>query len=169
MAVSTVSSLSRDNWQLIATNSPTSGTSSSFTGLSGYKKYKLVWDSVIVSASSFYSLVVNFNGSTTKYAAGTSVFNDNSEANNSVSDLRIPLYPYSYNDTRTNGWLDIDNALEAIPKTVNGYGYGTNTGYFTRIEGGWYDTAAITSIAVSTWSGSATFSSGTIRLYGIAA
>lgn len=168
MAVGQVSSITGDKWQLIATNTPTSGTSSSFTSLSGYKKYKLVWDSVIVSASSFYSLVVTFNGSTTKYAAGTSVFNDNSESNNSVSDVKIPLYPYTYNDTRTNGWLDIDNALEAIPKTVNGYGYGTNTGYLVRLEGGWYDTAAITSIAVSTWSGSATFTSGNIKLYGIA-
>jgi hypothetical protein len=168
MAVGQVSSISTDNWQLIATNSPTSGTSSSFTGLSGYKKYKLVWDGVVVSASGYYSLVLNFNGSTTKYAAGTSLFNS-AVTNNSVSDTKIPLFPYSFNDTTTSGWIEINDVTQAVPKTTNGYSWGTNTGYFQRLEGGWYDTAAVTSIAISTWNGTATFSAGSIKLYGLAA
>jgi hypothetical protein len=65
-----------------------------------------------------------------------------------------------------NGYIYIDNVLTTAPKTFQGFG--DTQGYVNSIGGAWYNTSAITSITLVPNS-TQTFTSGTVKLYGIAA
>jgi hypothetical protein len=170
MATGTVSSINQDNWQLIGTNSPTSGTSTSFTGLSGYKKYMLVWAPITFTASTSTRITATFNADSTSgnYAsvATDGVSYSGAGTYNTVRDTAISLSGYTA-ATHT-GYLIIDNANQAIPKVCSGQGYSTDQGYYCMLNGVWLSTSTITSIELNRAGGSQTISSGTIKLYGIA-
>jgi hypothetical protein len=170
MAVGQVSSLNQDNWQLIGTNSPTSGTSTSFTGLSGYKKYMLVWSPITFTSSTGTRIRATFNADAdVNYASVTTdgVTYSSSSTYNIVTNLGIQLAGAAA-ATHT-GYLIIDNANLSIPKICSGQSYSTDQGYYSAINGVWLPTSVITSIELNRAGGSATISSGTIKLYGIAA
>ena len=65
MATSNVSAIDNDVWQLVATNSPTSGTTITFSGLTGYKKYMLIANNLTGNATT--TINITFNGSSTNY------------------------------------------------------------------------------------------------------
>ena len=152
MAVGQVSSISEDNWQLIQTNTTTSGTSSTFSGLSGYKAFMLACE--FTSSSGYSSL--KFNGSTTYYGGvltyGTGGMSE-----------RNAIYLTSGSGTGVFGTLLITNVLSVAPKPVTGSN-GANTAG-GNINASWTGTDPITSIVIA----SPGFTSGEIRLYGIAA
>jgi type 1 fimbria pilin len=60
MAVGTVSSTTSDTWQLISSQTPTSGTSVSFTSISGYKTLMMAFKGVTTAANS-YMIVRSIN------------------------------------------------------------------------------------------------------------
>jgi len=166
MATGTVSSTNYDNWQLIATNTTTSGTTSSFTGLAGYKKYLVTINGVNFNSNSAF--VMTFNSSSANYASAYSAENPSTSAR--------PTYDgdsyLRFNNTSTTvfrGLLQIDNLL-AGPKLVTANITATGaTNETVHGIGFWNDTAAVTQINFTSASGSATFIAGSISLYGLAA
>ena len=156
MAVGQVSSISQDNYQLIATNSPTSGLTSTFT-FSGYKKLLLTFNYTTASGTRAY---MQFNGSDTNYGGGTWVneYNGNFFVTNTAVGLDgITTTPH-------DGYAIIENAAAGAPKIIKGAS--NNNGYVSSIDSCWNNTAAVTSLVVTV---GAAFSTGSISLYGIAA
>jgi hypothetical protein len=166
MAVGQVSSTNYDNWQLIATNTTTSGTTSSFTGLSGYKKYLVTIEGVVFASST--QLTMTFNSSTANYVSSFAAENQSTTARYPTSaSTNLRLAATSTNSFK--GLVQIDNIL-AGPKlvTLNLIAHGTGDD-IVQGTGFWNDTAAITQINFTSSGGSTAFTAGTISLYGIAA
>jgi len=163
MATGTVSSVNYDNWQLIASVTANSGTSTTtvVTGLTGYKKLLLVWNDIVISSGSY--LAIRFNSATTNYIGGAWC----NEYNGTLIADSARGYVEAYTSTNyKNGYAYIENALSIAPKTYQGFG--DTQGYPTSFGGAWNSTDAITSVAMVP-GGSQTFTSGTVKLYGIAA
>jgi hypothetical protein len=157
MATGQVSSITSDNWQLIATNTTTSGTTSSFS-FSGYKRLLLTWNVNTAASSNIYFLL---NGATTNYGGGTWVNEYNGQFNVSNTAIYINGIVQSGNK---DGYCIIENAAAGAPKLVNGFD--NENGYVSTIASSWNNTAALTSLAITT---SSAFNAGSISLYGIAA
>lgn len=158
MASGTVSSVQQPNWQLIQTNTTTSGTTSTFTGLSGYSQY-LVTYSFSSGAASPY---LNFNSDST---SGNYAGYIQNATNISVMSTAIPLHYQSNTASSFYGYVTISNANQTTPKFVSGVTAAAPYGGI--ITSSYFAASAITSITITTNTG--TFSSGTITLYGIAA
>jgi hypothetical protein len=152
MAVGTVSSLSPNEWQLISSASLTSGTSSSFTGLSGYKTYMLAFKNVTTSANSY--LVVRFNNdtSTGAYAAGSDGYTYQLLSHNIAAEGRA-------------GAAIIHDADKAVPHKLETTSYSAG---FSMSPTFYTDPVAITRIDLVSRESQA-FTAGTVYLYGIAA
>lgn len=162
MASGTVSSIAYDNWQLIQTNSTTSGSSTVFSGLSGYKKYMIVFSATGWSAAD--TLLLRFNSSSSGYI-NTGTSNRGGVLYNAYNSTAYSGLSGSYGDTQISGYAIIDNVLTA-PKTVTSsfYSNGNDSGTVSSI---WTDTSAITSLTLS--GASNAFNKGSITLYGVAA
>ena len=146
MATSSVSALDQDTYQLVGTNTPTSGTTSTFSSLSGYKKYILVAEDVTGSSA---ELRVTFNGSSTGYVGII------------VATANTKTFVYlSVGSTNSSAYIIIDNVNNGGPKIIKGI---EHNAYVT--EGMWNNTADITSITVTRTSA---YTGGTLKLYGIA-
>ena len=159
MDTSNVSALDQDTYQLIATNTTTSGATSTFSGLSGYKKYIVAFEGVSISASA--NIVLTFNGSTSNYWGGvTLAYSTNFQ--NGTSGIKLNWTTFT---TGNNGIISIDNINNGAPKIVKGeLVYGND--YICDIRGGWTQADSITSITFTLASGA--FSAGSMKLYGIA-
>lgn len=88
MAVQTIgvtASIPSDNWELIASTNP-AATTLNFTGISGYKKLMIAFNSVVTSGPTLNTLRLN-NDSTNKYMSSVfRIIGDNS-VNNYVSSV----------------------------------------------------------------------------------
>ena len=147
MATGTVSSVTGDVWQQISSVTP-SGTYVSFSSISGYKKLMVICKDVSRSASG--SMTLTFNNDTTagNYPLGTgSMIISPSLSASNVGVASV-----------------IDDVNLAIAHRVSA----EVSGYPFRY---WYNPVAITSVEVypGVAGSGATWSSGTIYLYGIAA
>jgi hypothetical protein len=154
MAVGQVSSISSDTLQLIATNTPTTNTVSTttFSSLSGYKKYVVFVKTNQASAGSFY---LQINGGTG--VTGGAGVNKGSQFQSETS--RIVLSDGS--TSALMGGITIENADKEGPKRV----IGETTG---GAAFGWLNVAsAVTSITISADTNFTT--TPTFVLYGIAA
>jgi len=163
MATSNVSALDQDTYQLIATNTTTSGTTSTFSSLSGYKEYLITWNGV--SQSSDGSAYLQFNSDTgTNYFGGVNLGEYDGTFQNKSDRIRLN---YSSLRTTQSGYISIKNVNNGAPKIVVGTlsGHSENN-WQANINGGWLTTDAITSMVFTT--GGGTFSAGSIKLYGIA-
>ena len=163
MATGSVSALDQDTWQLIQTNTTTSGSTSTFSSLSGYKKYILTLEGVTLSTNA--DAVLTFNSSTSNYYGRAALWGENTYSG--PASTGIPLNYTTYK-TSMNGLYVIDNVTNGAPRTVKGiYQRGDLAGSVPiTIDGGWLDTSAITSMVITLSTG--TFSAGSIKLYGIA-
>lgn len=163
MATGSVSALDQDTWQLIATNTTTSGTTSTFSSLSGYKEYLLAWSGV--STTSDGSSYLQFNSDTgTNYFGGVNLGETDGTFQNKSDRIRLN---YSSLRTTQSGYMSIKNVNNGAPKIVIGTlsGHSENN-WQANINGGWLTTDAITSIVIT--AGAGTFSAGSMKLYGIA-
>lgn len=158
MAVGTVSSVEQDNWQLIATNTPSAASSSSFTSISGYKKLMLVFSGNRSDAEAFW---IRFNGDTTAANyGGASALYATANGTWNAGNAYIPFIGYvDGSTTGTVACAVIDYVNVDTPKLMQ------ITGTRTTVGNGVYLGNAITSILVSTNVGTFT---GTLTLYGIA-
>lgn len=164
MAVGTVSGISDDVWQLIATTTVSSGTSATVaTGLSGaYKELMVVYRGVTTNANCGLHMTVNADTSSSSYGFTTTW----QAAYSDVRDNVIPVTGYtSYTDHKM-GYLKIKNTNQAIPHTVEGGGYVADS-----ISGVYAPSTAATvnSLEFKTSNGTSTFTAGTVLVYGIAA
>lgn len=145
MAVGTVSSINYDDWQLIATTA-LSGTSVTFNNFSGYKTLWLVGNAI--KNSSTYVIIRPNNDTSassyaTSYTAGEYYLSDNT-----TGAVSFKIY-------------DCDRAIPHKVEFFTNLSTGCNPGDAYTAPN------VITSIVVTTQTG-ATFTGGTIRLYGIA-
>jgi hypothetical protein len=152
MAVGTVSSISDDVWQLISTTTMAGATTYTFSGIAGYKRLMVAITNGVKSGGDYYT--VRFNGDTTagKYSGG----------NNGGGDT----FHYIGNGLSTSSaaLVIVEDANQSAPhKLYIG-------GYIGTIEAtaGYVDDTPITSITIGC-NGSSTLTSGTIKLFGIAA
>jgi hypothetical protein len=154
MAVSTVSTVDNETWQLISTNTPSAATSSTFTSLSGYKKYWIVWD---ITPSAGTTMKLTFNGDTSAVYGGIAIY----QYTTTDWNLNyIPIWAYSAGALQQIGYTYINDADKSIPKVVDTYGSLVSVG-----KAIYNSTSAITSMTITPATGTIT---GTIKLYGIA-
>jgi hypothetical protein len=146
MATGSVSALDQDTWQVVATNTPTSGTTSTFSGLSGYKKYMLVAENITGTSG---ELRVTFNGSSSNY------INEIYVTANSKTYIILAL-----GSTSASAYMSIDNVNNGGPKVTFGIDYNAY-----EVYGMWNNPDPITSITVTR---TQAYTGGTLTLYGIA-
>jgi hypothetical protein len=159
VAVGTVSGVSpEDQWQLIATNSPSAATSSSFTSISGYKQLRIAYK-LTSTANGIFGYYLQFNSDSTmgNYGSVVSLFTSNQVRNGDR------MYISGYTETNASaGYATILDADKTTPKTLGAFG----SQWSTAGSGVWMGSSAISSILFSNDSGTFT---GTIYLYGIPA
>jgi len=158
MAVGTVSSISDDVYQLVSTNTTTSGSTTTFSGLGSYKKLILAWEGVTQNVG---PMLMTFNSSTSSYyGRWYSVIAGVLQ----ISASGIPLNYVTLNTTIA-GYLVIENTNNNAPKVIRG----NTTDAYPRdaeVQGSWFTADTITTLTVTS---GGTFSAGTFKLYGIAA
>jgi hypothetical protein len=151
MAVGTVSGSNLDEqWQLISSVTP-SGTSVTFSSLAGYKHIWIIGNAITKSASTAISIRPNNDSSIGAYAWAQS-----------GNDSRF----YAGVTTATASALSfkIYNIDQAAPHKVESVSDSLYNGYDAYVN-----PVAITSITVLNANGTATFTGGTLAIYGIAA
>lgn len=153
-----------ENWQVISSVTA-SGSTVSFTSISGYRKLKIVGKPT--TSSSLATLLLRFNSDS---GSNYSYVYDRSTGAASI------LYVTSRGteiDLGTLGGsfaasMTVSNVNTTGVKTIEGYSTATGSGttYVNEFPQGDYETSsAITSVQVIT---SSTFSGGNITLYGVA-
>ena len=155
------------NWTFIATAAPSAVTSASFSGISGYKKLKLVG---FLTNGATQNILVNFNSDFTSpnyqsSTLGVAIFmTDTIDGASSTSG--IICMTTSVNTGFFN--VEINNAtLTTVYKDTVGTSSGSTGGGPTTggtSAGAWKNTAAITTVAITGTAG-ATFT-GNIYLMG---
>ena len=167
MAVNTVSTLTSDNWQQIATASLTGVNKYNFTGLSGYKKYMLVWSGTTTASSTNNLLYINATTTTTA-AYVCSLMGTSSSQSAGYQDL----FYLSFGATTTSGgtgYIIIDNANSTvIPKAITGVSTDNFTSYSWNINGAFLSASAISNLDFTNGN-NYNYTAGTVTLYGIAA
>lgn len=150
MAVSNVSTVDGDEWQLITSVTP-SGTSVTFNNFSGYKTLWLVGKQVTKSPSEYPMVRVNNN-----VTAGNNAVNDSSGTRQGIliQNLTASAQGFSFKI------YDVD---KAIPHKIEAE--------FDNSQNGdaYADPVVVTSLVLTTAGGSSTYTGGTVYLYGIAA
>ena len=150
------------NWQLITSSAPTGVSTVTYSGLSGYSKYRILAPNLVPSGSAFFALRINadsganYNNVSTGIGSSPSVYY---AANNSATSFLISA---TTSTTAQYFQIDIDHALLLTPKFISGTSYSTNNAVNTF--GNYITTSAITSITLLTSANN--FSTGTIYLLG---
>lgn len=134
-------------WLELATSSPTSGSTVSFTSLAEYNDYRIEWFGLTGSASNQFRIRFN-NDSGTTYASHITNGSNNSTAASSI----VISSPAS------QAQLEIAGANGAS-KRIIGF-----TGTLGVINAMWNNTGKINQIDILTDSG--TFTAGTIKIFG---
>ena len=165
MAVGTVSGLNLDEeWQLIASGSPTASSSSySFTSISGYKTLMIAFKKIVTSVDcNFYA---RFNGDSTNHNYDGH-FNGY-DVTGYYSTTGMPLTAYVGGASNGNSGYTIikyANSTSMFKIASEGVSYVSNNNKSIWMN----NTDAISSIAIYTTTGTFT-GSGTFYLYGIPA
>lgn len=167
MAISTLGG--RNKWVEIATSSPTSGTSVSFTSIPEYGRLQLVWfglDTNTSNAAAFYATFNNDTGS--NYAYGKLVENSTplTRLITTPSDTNIS-FGGLFTASKASGKLLIEQSNE-IFKTISFSHFAgvINNDQPSSLIGDaiWNSSSAVNRIDLTISAG--TFKSGSIKLYG---
>jgi hypothetical protein len=158
-------SATSDKWEQISSVTA-SGSTVSFTSISGYRKLKVI--AKPTTTSTLATINVRFNsdsGSNYSYA-----YQRSSGGAASFLDVKSRATEVSFGALGNSfgGSLTIENVNTTGVKTFQGYSLGTGSGtnYTDEISQGDYETtSAITSLQLITGS---TFTGGNITLYGVA-
>ena len=152
MAVSNVSTINADTWQLISTTTITSGTTSyNFNSLSGYKTILIAGKNIVKSGAVYSTITINGDTSAGAYAYNAQSGSDTQfyVTGNSAGPAALAVV--------------INDIDQAVPHRIDA-GYTT---YPTALNNYYTNPVVITSIQLNAIS-SGSFTSGTIYLYGIA-
>lgn len=157
-------------WTLISTQNANSGTTLTWSSLSGYKRYKLAFDNVSHSSSN-RNIYVMVNGLTGNYMTGGFYANGAVTGSSQSFAAAAPAQTYSYvNPTgvyRLTGTVVFDEANLSGIKTWKIFSAGqesTGNGQIAMMTGSYQGlTAALNSISVVF---SAAMTGGAVSLYG---
>lgn len=157
------------NWQLLQTSSPTGVSTVTFSGLSGYSKYRLLCPSLAINAGAA-SLLIRCNGdSAGNYSygqvnySGTTVSSSNGIGTTAFSVMGGTGFS---NASPNSFQLDIENALILAPKYLSGNAQSGTAATTYLINGCVYQTTSLlTSITITNGSGN-TYGAGSIYLLG---
>jgi hypothetical protein len=158
MAVGTVSGIeTENNWQLIASASPTSGTTAaSFTSIAGYSRVMVVWKALRASSGAWLFLKVN-NDTTAGNYAGMAAY---TSASNFESESLIPVS--GFNGTNHSGAITIENVNQSTPHQISNFA-AYQTSQFT---GAILNSSPITRIDL--YINTSALTGGTVELWGVA-
>lgn len=158
MAVSNVSTVDQDNWQLITTATASTVATVTASGISGCKRLMVVFKLDTFSANAGISMRFNSDSTSGNYG-GMTITGTTQTTSDSAAGLMAAVAG------SCNGYAIVENANNGYtgPKVISSIS--VTNGYGSII---WQNTAdAITSVTVLT-NGGQTFS-GTVSIYGIAA
>ena len=159
------------SWVQLATSSPTSGATVSFTSLSSYKQYRVVMSNVDVAAGN-PTLNMTLNNTASNYSYAFS-FYDGTKMNNAggYALSSINIQPGSNALTPRYGFaaeILIDFANQATPKSIR-YALGASAGYTSQSYANtwaiWNDTSTVNRIDF-TLSSSSFVASSTFTVFG---
>lgn len=157
MAVGTVSSVNDEVWQLISSQTASTSAAITFSSLSGYKKYMVIWKNV-VSPSAILRLKVNNDNTGGNYASNAQYVGD---GNAQVHQTHINLDGIA--DTLHSGLIVIEEADKSMPHRISNFASYLSSAATHAI----LNANPITRIDLYLSTGNLT--SGTIALYGVAA
>ena len=150
------------NWTFVTSSAPTGVSTVTFSGLSGYSKYRILAPNLVPSGVANFQFRLNadsgsnYNTNLAGWSGGTASTSGNTPTTQGMISFGSLTSAWSFQ-------LDIDHALLATPKFISGYSQNaTNTVW--NILGTYITTSAITSITLLTSANN--FSTGTIYLLG---
>ena len=154
------------NWQLLSTQTPSGVTSVTFSGLSGYSKYRIRHSMTFGSTGFINSFGWQINGDATAshYYSTWSTGNAAYSSTNSIQCIEAT----GTTSALVFGALEIDNALTTnSPKSIDYFSANIGVGSGRQgIKGLFTPVAAVTSIALGNFFAGTTTFSGTIYLEG---
>ena len=157
------------NWQLLQTSTPSGVASVTFSGLSGYSKYRIEQSGVTNSSSAAVGML-QVNGATTgHYCAGTALigtsWNTVAASTAQGNNTSFPLYGSIVASTVTSGTVEVDGALHLGSKNiVSNFGAFSSSDATYNSTGIYNTTSLVTSIVIAVSNG--TMSGGKIELLG---
>ena len=153
------------NWTLLQTATPTGVSTYTFSGLSGYAKYRIKAPNLICTTSGA-SLQLRINGDTgANYSAYGQVYGPSTSGQASTVGATALTIGYVSNSLQGISAVEIDDALLLTPKQL-AILYGYSTGPLTYVLTGMYfgTNAVISSLTVLLSANN--FSTGSIYLEG---
>lgn len=156
---------SGDVWvQIGTTQTPTSGSSVSFTSIPAVKKLRVVVQSLTLTAAGYVDITLN-NDTGSNYNYGYVTYNGTTASVIANNDTKMRV-------TRSSGTshiieLTIDYTNQAMPKLAQGYGTsgGSNASVYPASYN-WNSTAVVNRIDFTTATTFAAGNTGTIAIYG---
>ena len=147
------------NWVLLQTSTPSGVATVTFSGLSGYSKYRILAQNIVASSG---TSTITLNGDSSTHYSYARVFGAATSPSITVNASGIAT---GAADTTPAYDLQIDNALILTPKTFQGWiaEGATNASLLLHLNGVYQTTSALTSITITR---SANFTSGSIYLLG---
>jgi hypothetical protein len=152
------------NWQLVQTASPSSVATVTFSGLSGYSKYRLVaFNLTVASNNPGFSIRLNGDAGANYFYMGITMAGSSLGGGASVISNQIQITTNPGGSLAGIVLAEIDHALMLGPKIVTSTGMQQGFGYINQL--GMYQTSALaTSLTFFALSGN-TYS-GTLTLLG---
>lgn len=163
MGASQVPALTQANWVQLATVSPTSGSSVSFTSLAEYRNYKLYYFDVDAS-SSVVGFTVTFNGDTGSNYAYIST-TDTAQSSNGVSSSIQVGSGAGAASTNHSGQLIVTGSNQ-LTKEIN-YWHATTSGADSNSGKASWNSSSVVNRIDLILTGGVTFSSGTVSVFGL--
>lgn len=150
-----------DKWVELGSNTPTSGSSVSFTSLTAYSKYRVViWQTRLTNSSELTIRLNNDSGS--NYFTAGIYYNTTVRYGGSIASRFLPFA--SSSATNNTAVIDIDN-LSTLT-AISGFSNNDNLGAQGMIQGWWNGNAQIDRIDVNTLDTFSASNTGTIKIYG---
>ena len=158
------------NWTLLQTATPSGVASVTFSGLSGYSKYRVIGCALVGTLSNIVvALQLNGDSGSNYRYFGNNFDNGypnsiNSSSSGKTSYLLTQGF-YSATAAGSDFNLDVDHALLLSNKVMESKGYGPNDNSTTINAGHYQTTSPLTSLTILTTVGG-NFTAGTIELLG---
>jgi hypothetical protein len=149
-------------WVELGTSSPTSGSSVSFTSLAEYRNYKLYYFDVDVS-SSVANFTVTFNGDTASNYAYISTTDTQQSSNGVASSIQVGSGAGAQ-ATNHSGTL-IASGANQVTKDI-AYWHASSSGADSNSGRASWNSASVINRIDLILTGSVTFTSGTVKVYG---
>lgn len=153
------------NWTLVTSSTPSGVATVTFSGLSGYAKYRIVIPGITLASASNLNVRLNAD-SAANYSHGFSGSTNTSTffGTSSIGSTNFTIGNAQVTATVIGLTLEIDNCLVLVPKTANGTMF-NGSGGTCKFDGAYQTTSLITSITVTN-TATANFTAGSIYLEG---